>query len=103
MYITVCGTLVKQLGHLKKNKLADQSDLIIYSDGPKNYDNRSKVIEIRDNLRTVDGFNSLRIIERKKNFGLAVNIVEGVTEIVKKYHPLRNEIYGHQNIIAKLK
>ena len=69
---------------LQKNELADQSDLIIYSDGPKNGQTISKVQEVRDYIKTVDGFKSVKIIERYKNLGLATNIIAGVTEVVNQ-------------------
>lgn len=70
---------------LKKNELADQSDLIIYSDAPKNDQAWSSVQEVRDYIKTVDGFKSVKIIERDKNWGLAANIIDGVTEVVNQY------------------
>lgn len=70
---------------LQKNYLANQSDLIIYSDAPKNDQDSSKVQEVRDYLRTIDVFRTVKIIEREKNWGLAANIIDGVTEVVNHY------------------
>lgn len=70
---------------LQKNVLADQSDLIIYSDAPKNDQAWSSVQEVRDYIKTVDGFKSIKIVERDKNWGLAANIIDGVTEVVNQY------------------
>lgn len=70
---------------LKNNESAVESDLIIYSDGPKNDRSRASVLEVRDYIKTVDGFKSIKIIERNKNWGLAANIIDGVTEVVNKY------------------
>ena len=70
---------------LQKNELADQSDLIIYSDAPKNDQAWTSVQEVRDYIKTVDGFKSVKIIERDKNWGLAANIIDGVTEVVNQY------------------
>lgn len=58
---------------LQKNELADQSDLIIYSDAPKNDQAFMpdgvwlQVQEVRDYIKTVDGFKSVKIIERDKS------------------------------------
>lgn len=70
---------------LQQNELADESDLIIYSDAPKNGRACSKVQEVRDYIKSVDGFKSVKIIEREKNWGLAANIIDGVTEVVNQY------------------
>lgn len=70
---------------LKKNELADQSDLFIFSDGPKNEEDEEKVKQVREYLRTIKGFKRITIIERDRNFGLANNIIDGVTRIVNEY------------------
>lgn len=70
---------------LQKNELADQSDLIVYSDAPKSDQDRSSIQEVRDYLKTVEGFKSVKIIERDKNWGLASNIIDGVTEVINQY------------------
>ena len=68
---------------LQKNILADQSDLIIYSDGPKDTaESRASVLAVREYLTTIAGFKSVKIIEREKNFGLAQSIISGVSEVI---------------------
>lgn len=70
---------------LQKNSLADQSDLFIFSDAPKNHQDSDKVQKVRGYIKTIIGFKSLTIIEREQNFGLAKSILSGVTEIVNTY------------------
>ena len=70
---------------LKKNELAQESELFIFSDGWKNEDDKPKVLEVRDYLKTIDGFKKVTIIEKDKNWGLANNIIDGVTKIVNDY------------------
>lgn len=70
---------------LRKNELADQTDLIIFSDAAKNIEEIVFVNEVRDYIETVSGFNSLRIVKRNENYGLAKSIIQGVTEIVNEY------------------
>ena len=41
--------------------------------------------ETRSYIRNITGFKSLRIIERDRNFGLANNIIDGVTSIVNEF------------------
>jgi hypothetical protein len=69
---------------LKKNELADKSELFIFSDGPK-VDNDENVRKVREHIKAVDGFRSVTIIEREKNLGLANSVIAGVTEIVNKF------------------
>jgi len=70
---------------LKKNELANKSELFIFSDFPKNKDAEKNVKEVRKYLKMITGFKSIKIIKRKENFGLAKSIISGVTKIVKKY------------------
>lgn len=69
---------------LKNNYLANQSNLYIFSDGPKNKVDKPKVETVRNYLSTVNGFKSVLIIKAKENKGLANSIVNGVTQIFKK-------------------
>ncbi|PCI27948.1 MAG: sugar transferase [SAR324 cluster bacterium] len=70
---------------LKKNELAEASELYIYSDEAKNEDARKSVNEVREYLKTVTGFKKVTIIKREKNWGLADSIIDGVTKIVNEY------------------
>ncbi|MFV2082076.1 MAG: glycosyltransferase family A protein [bacterium] len=66
---------------LVKNRLAEQSDLIIYSDGPADSSISTQVEEVRAYLRTISGFRGINIIERENNLGLADSVITGVTEV----------------------
>lgn len=70
---------------LKANKYAKKSKLFIYSDGYKNEVDKKQVLHVREYLKSIDGFKSVDIVERKSNIGLAENIVSGITKIVNKY------------------
>ena len=70
---------------LQKNDLANESELFIFSDGIKNEMAVKDVKEVRDYIRTIDGFKNIEIIERDKNLGLANSVIYGVTQIVNKY------------------
>ncbi len=73
------------LNALKKNNLSELTDLIIYSDGPKNITDCKKVQEVRNYLKTVNGFKRIKIIEREDNTGLADSVISGVTEVINEY------------------
>jgi len=70
---------------LKKCALADQTDLIIFSDGARNEQEVKKVEEVRTVINSVEGFNSVKIIERTENWGLAKSIISGVSEVINEY------------------
>jgi hypothetical protein len=70
---------------LKKNYLASDSDLFIYSDGWKNEKDRIQIDTIREFLRTVSGFKQITIIEQNKNLGLAQSIITGISEVLAKF------------------
>ena len=70
---------------LLKNEEAKESDLIVYSDAPKKPETADAVREVRDYIRTISGFRSIRIVERDRNWGLANSIIDGVTTVVNEY------------------
>ncbi|EKD55813.1 MAG: hypothetical protein ACD_59C00032G0008 [uncultured bacterium] len=73
------------INSLLKNDLADRSDVIIFSDGPKDVNSRLKVDEVRKYIKTVNGFKNIEIVESETNKGLAGSIISGVTKIVNEY------------------
>lgn len=75
----------KTIQALQKNLQANESDLYIFSDGVKNKEEELKVNEVREFLKTVDGFKKIKIYESEVNQGLAVSIISGVSKIIKKH------------------
>jgi len=70
---------------LRKNALAQESDLIVFSDAPKTPDMRVPVQAVRDYVKTIRGFKTVTIIQREENMGLAASIVDGVTKVCADY------------------
>ncbi|MCC6550745.1 MAG: glycosyltransferase [Ignavibacteriaceae bacterium] len=68
---------------LRKNREAAESDLIIISDAPK-HEKVTGVQEVREYIKSLTGFRSVRIIERSENYGLARNIIGGVTALLEE-------------------
>jgi len=79
-------TLQKTVEALKRNYLASQSDLFIYSDGAKVPEDQIIIDDIRRYLKKINGFKSITIHESSMNKGLASSIIEGVSEVMKTYH-----------------
>lgn len=70
---------------LQRNLYASESDLIIYSDAPKDERAKEGVDETRKYIKTISGFKSLRIVEREMNMGLANSLIDGITAVVTEY------------------
>ena len=70
---------------LSRNSLAVESELFIYADGAKDQTVADEVEEVRQYIRSVQGFKKVILIERNENWGLAKNIIDGVSTQVKKY------------------
>ena len=75
----------KTIKHLIMNTESNNSVIYIFSDAEKSFSEKHKVQEVRDYLKKVKGFKKINLIERKKNFGLAKNIIQGTTEIINIY------------------
>jgi hypothetical protein len=75
----------RTIAALQKNRLASESKLIVFSDGPKSPEMLPELEEIREYLRSVDGFQSVEIYSSSSNKGLATSIIEGVTKVVNMY------------------
>lgn len=70
---------------LLTNREAAESPLIIYADQARNETDRPHVEEVRSYLRSLKGFGDITLIERTENWGLARNIIDGVTTQLTKY------------------
>ena len=70
---------------LQQNYLANDTELFIFSDGPKKEEDDAEIEGVRTYLRTVTGFKKIVVTDAVKNKGLAASIIEGVTEIVNTY------------------
>ena len=66
---------------LRLNSLAGSSALHVFSDGPRAPEAAAKVREVRDYLKSVDGFAKVTVYERDRNFGLAASVIDGVSRL----------------------
>lgn len=74
-------SLSKAYGH-------EEHDLFIYADGPENERDKKAVDEVRSYLEGIkdsDAFRNIEYITRDVNFGLAENVIQGVTEVIERY------------------
>ena len=70
---------------LLKNSLASESNLFIYADGAKDSTQQEAVNEVRNYIRSIQGFKQITLMERSENWGLARNIINGVTTQINRY------------------
>jgi hypothetical protein len=70
---------------LQGNAFAQQSDLFVFSDAAKNHGAAAAVQEVRHYVRRIYGFQSVTVIERETNFGLAKSVIAGVTQLCNDY------------------
>ena len=70
---------------LEGNSLAKQSELFIFSDGPKDRDAQGGISKVRSYIKTIRGFKRVTVIERDRNLGLSRSIITGVTELIAQY------------------
>jgi hypothetical protein len=93
----------KTLEFLAKNKLAIDSDLIVFSDASKSEDDQENVTAVRRICKEVEGFRSVKIIERVENYGLSKNIISGIDDVFKihsKAIVLEDDIQTSENFLG---
>lgn len=93
----------KTLQALAANRLAENTDLIIYADAARGEKDAGRVLAVRDIVRRVSGFRSVTLIEREFNYGLARNIIDGVTEVSDSHGRvivLEDDIVTSQDFLA---
>ena len=76
------------LDALSNNTGAEQTELYIYCDGPKlnsTAEDKLKIENVRSLVSAENRFKKVSIIKREINLGLSKSIINGVSEIVKKY------------------
>ncbi|MBE8722833.1 glycosyltransferase family protein [Sphingobacterium pedocola] len=75
----------RTLDELEKSPLAQSSILYIFSDGARNNAVKAAVDKVRAVINAPRDFKSVHIIEREVNWGLAKNVVDGVTKVIDEH------------------
>ncbi|MFT4031272.1 MAG: glycosyltransferase [Siphonobacter sp.] len=78
-------TLQYTVESLKANLLAKNSELYIYSDAYKSETDKKGVEDVRQFIKSIQGFKSVHIVESIDNKGLAKSIIYAVSEIINQY------------------
>ncbi len=64
------------------------SEVVIYSDGPKNPEDAEEtgaIDQVREICIKEDRFKSVKLIKQQKNHGLANSIIKGVSNVIEEY------------------
>ena len=88
----------RTLKALAANELANQSKLIIYSDGPRSEKDIPEVESCRALFTEIDGFASVEVHTSDKNKGLAASVIEGVTATLEQFENvivLEDDLVSH--------
>jgi hypothetical protein len=75
----------RTLAALVRNELAAQTDLIVFCDGPRGGQDAESVRLVRDQVRAVEGFRSVKLVEQGENLGLAASIIRGVSAVCAEH------------------
>jgi len=79
-------TLEKLISSLKLNPEFENSEVIIFSDGPKNnLEDEKKVSNVRNYIKSLNEEKNIKIYESSENKGLANSIISGLDFISNKY------------------
>ena len=70
---------------LLRNPEAANSDLVVFSDGPRGPGQMKAVQQVRDYIQEIKGFRSLKVHQSSQNLGLSRSIIEGVTHVLTQY------------------
>jgi hypothetical protein len=93
------STTKSVIDSLRDNEEAKRTELIVYSDGPKNISDVDKVEDVRCYLKSLTGFKSIELIYRDKNFGLAQSFISGISETLNRYE--RAIFLEDDNLLSK--
>ncbi len=80
--------LRKVLEAIQKNPLAEHSDLIVYSDGPKSVHNKEEVAGInavRELVKSKSWCKNVKLVASPVNKGVNENFFDSISEVMNQY------------------
>lgn len=87
---------------LLANPEARDSDLIVFSDGPRSIVEREQIRLVREYISAIRGFKSVAVHESDENKGLSKSIIDGVTQVLSdrdKVIVLEDDIVTSQSFL----
>jgi len=79
------GHLKQTVDSLKNNPESTETPLYIFSDGPRDKNDRQGVGEVRNVIDRISGFKEINVRKQATNLGLAASIISGVSEVLINY------------------
>ena len=76
---------MRTLEALNSNRSISYATLYVFSDGPKTFDDKARVAEVRQLIRRSNNFTATEISESPVNKGLATSVIDGVTQVIAKH------------------
>ena len=73
------------LNALKKNTLAAESTLYVFSDAAKKEKDFENVNKVREIISNISGFKEVVITEAETNIGCADSIISGITKVINEH------------------
>ncbi|SFG36238.1 glycosyltransferase [Prevotella sp. KH2C16] len=73
------------LASLLQNAEAKDSELYVYSDAARSAADEEAVRQVRKTVHGATGFRQVHIIERTENWGLARNVIDGVSTVINRH------------------
>src|ERR1700730_5163469 len=70
---------------LVANDLAPETDIFVFSDGPKSPDDTARVNAVRSYIGSISGFRSITLKRQPRTLGLSDSIISGVPELCEKF------------------
>lgn len=70
---------------LKRCPESKASELYIYSDAAKDGQSVAVVKEVRQYIKSIDGFSKINIIEREYNWGIEKSEIDAITTVINKH------------------
>lgn len=74
--------LLRTLESLRKCRLSGESEIFIFSDGPKSAAEGRKISEVRRIAGQAEGFKAVSTAESPVNKGLSKSVIEGVSSVI---------------------
>lgn len=95
--------LKKTVEALRQNFLAKESELFIFSDGPKDNIDKVKTDVVQQYVTKIKGFKKIHINFQNEHFGLANSVISGVTKVIEKYKKvivLEDDLLATKNFLT---
>lgn len=99
------GHTRRTLEALARNRGADRTRLVIFSDGPASATEEEAVSRVRAVCRQASGFAGVELVERENNLGLAASIRTGVMEVLDREEAvvvLEDDLLTHPAFLSYL-